>query len=697
MSTVVMSKDSGEKRKRAPTACHACHKAKVKCDVSLSNGGPCTRCKVRGLDHCQTYPSRRGTYNRQEWLKKRRTNGSKPDPDSSESDGNGAPGTNAFNGTHQPKILPGLSHDPQSGHGQHDQQTQQGRQSQSNYQDISKLVAVSGPPSSSPTAQSSQKAEESWAYILEYFLRRRKSQISKSSLSFLGESSPLTTLLRNFRESGHIQIQELSPEPATAPQISDMDILERKGCFKLPEKNALETLFKYYFANVHPFHPFINRPWFAALYKKGKLPWLLVHSVCFAACHHCPSSAISGAGFMTRAEAKMFFYTKAKLLFDNNHEQDKVLVIQACILLSFYTGGPQDIWDTRAWLAMAISICENLGMHRSLAHTNMSDSDKSHLKIIWWSIANRDILTSLTFGRPPKIHLERCDVEPLELWDFDHLDRDLSEPFLGTRQVSQYHYMIESTKLTQMMHHVFEARCDPRAPQSASINDSQYQQLESWRSLLPCEVDWDIAKDDRFAMCLRILYHHQVMYIYRPRTSDTANCEDCSLSKSLESAADIAMTASKLSMNSMMTVSQDVYPSFFMTLVILTMASRMRSEGESQLAYMQLQMCKMVLSQCEGYWEHASWILKIFDRLTEFPPEQNSAPTPQNNPVTSATTAAPPMPSTMGPSTVSTPGSALPELPLAGAEFPPSADDPMRQLTELVPEYGDFFKAIFNE
>lgn len=636
-----------KKKRRSAKACNACHASKVRCDIAVT-GPPCNRCRKRGINDCSTFPSRRGTYDRKEWQKKQ----------------------------------------------QKQEETQRSEESEQPRSNAATMVTKSASisPSSSVTTYDINNGE-SWECVMEYFLQKKKSKIPKNSLTFLGESSPLTTLLRKLKSSGHIQINGLDDANSSSGHIdTEMRILDQKGCFNLPKKSALETLFRNYFTNVHPFNPIINRVWFANRYKESKLSYLLTHSVCFATCYHCPLSAIYEAGFSSRIQAKYSFYLKAKTLFDCNYEKDKLVALQACFLLSFWAGKPNDVWNTRTWLGVAFTIAEDLGMHRSTGNTEISASDKSHLRIMWWCLCNRDIMTSLTFGRPPKVSLERCDVEKLVLDDFDKADADYpGDPMFGHHEIAHSYYHMEVSKLTRMLHHVFMARCDPRAPRSSALNTSQYQQLLTWRSELPPDVDWEIHKDSIFAICLRILYHHQILYIFRPSTSDSTAAEDCCLDRSLESASEIALAASKLSMMSMMSVPQDVYGSFFMAMVILAMDSRSKISANPEASAMQLQICKMALSQGEGNWDHSQWVIKIFDRLMDQEKQEPYSANHNNN--------------SSSPDQITLENNQPTGIDPSMAEnstdsniyTDPTLDTSMQSLTDFcVPEYSDLFKVIFG-
>ncbi|KAK9364490.1 hypothetical protein V1509DRAFT_50217, partial [Lipomyces kononenkoae] len=72
--------------------------------------------------------------------------------------------------------------------------------------------------------------------------------------------------------------------------------LTSESCFTKPSKDAVEQMFTTYFQKVHNVYPIINRPDFARLYEQDKVPWLLFHSICFAAASHCPIGVLCREG-----------------------------------------------------------------------------------------------------------------------------------------------------------------------------------------------------------------------------------------------------------------------------------------------------------------------------------------------------------------------------------------------------------------
>lgn len=87
-------------------------------------------------------------------------------------------------------------------------------------------------------------------------------------------------------------------------------------------------------------------------------------------------------------------------------------------MLTFWGGGPNDYWNFYSWIGTGVTIAEKLGIHRSLAGTNMPEKDRSLLKRLWWLLVVRDASCATLVGLPFRINMEHGDVEMLTLEDF---------------------------------------------------------------------------------------------------------------------------------------------------------------------------------------------------------------------------------------------------------------------------------------
>lgn len=103
-------------------------------------------------------------------------------------------------------------------------------------------------------------------------------------------------------------------------------------------------------------------------------------------------------------------------------ETDKIIVIQAVLLLTFGYRDTQDRCGPSHWLAVAINLCYSVGFHRDpgpLLQRRFTEVQISLWKRIWWFCMQRDPRNSFSYGRPMHIRLEDCDVpapSATDLW-----------------------------------------------------------------------------------------------------------------------------------------------------------------------------------------------------------------------------------------------------------------------------------------
>lgn len=622
----------------------------MKCDI-VTHGIPCSRCEARGNVKCEMFPTKRRygpdvpipvprSPNRDKTAQSSGTDDTlslsiiRNDTDSSVN----APTTSSF-----PEQISRLEPIDEDGINRNNldgymldnipdigspffNSLGRGYTPVSNNQNI---PARSGPSSTrNPAMLLSLSRDGEGREKLEFVIDKAKkgSVISKDTLTFLGESSPLSMLLRGFHDSGHVPMNSVSRRKPDTPSTNS-EVSYADSVVSSLQPGILEDFLSSYFAKVHPFYPIINRRWFADKYMANNIPLLLLNSVCFAACYHCNQEVIIRAGFPTRADAKETFYREAKKVFDDEQEDDVVVILQAAVLLSFYGGKPRQVWNNRSWLAIAVTLAEDMGIHRSTLRSQMNETDKSHLRIIWWCMVIRDIMTSLTLGRPQKICDLRCDVDLLTLKDFE-IDEDPENPIFGKKDITMHHFLVEYAKANVLMMKIFSARYDPRSDPQPNMTD-HYKELTDWRRNLPDCLDWKTNPSDFAAMYTCMIYHHLVIFIFRPRMVDSEIMELCSLEQAVKSSTEIASLVAKLGIRDTLILPQDMYSIFVTAMVVLISDTK---TNQSVVSKLQLQICMMTLKQATESWDHASWLVSMFDRVLDSEPDVAQVQAPAGEP-----------------------------------------------------------------
>ncbi|KAK9372630.1 fungal-specific transcription factor domain-containing protein [Lipomyces chichibuensis] len=576
---------------RSSIACTKCHASKIKCDVSI-HGSPCSRCKERGVIDCELIQSRRGTYDRKEWLKKVKARKEEEEKHERQM-------------KTQSEIIISCS-------------------SPSSSPSSSDDSSLSPPPPQliEPVQTTAACEKQGWNLMIESFLDHQKSVVNKTPVSYFGESFPMSFLLQNqHSKSGHIRLRRSSDQhdPAEHPKhitVSKLAFLADEKCFTKLDRAVLDQLIMTYFHKVHSVLPILDRTSFLRLYKAGKVPWLLLQSVCFSAASYCPVNALcrdSGCG-STRREARMMFYRRAKLLFDFGYETDKLTLVQSSILLSFWGGQPHEYWNTSSWLNAAVNIAESLGMHRAVRASDLEDSEKALRRRIWWVLVVRDSFSAALLGKPLRINMSQSDVQQLQLNDFesDSDPPDDVDKLFGSRVRARGMYAIETTKLSMILRDIVSARSANAITTTFVL--AVLKRLDSWHTSLPqylnlgkCPSTSDL---NVLASALSVMYYHNLIYLYQmslPSVMPYTIAQDA-VNQITEIGSNLVMRSEILDMP------QDAFGSFFMAMVLLFTSLRTKS-GNVRLHRTQLKICEMIVYQVQECWDHADWILPLCDTL----------------------------------------------------------------------------------
>jgi hypothetical protein len=118
---------------------------------------------------------------------------------------------------------------------------------------------------------------------------------------------------------------------------------------------------------------------------------------------HCDEDHLKELGLGVRHRAKYIYYNRAKDIYDADHEQRKLTVIQSLFLLSFWRAGALLEKDARHWLGAAISLAQTKAFHRSSDGPN--GKTERLRKRVWWSVYVRERQCAAALGLP---HRVRC-------------------------------------------------------------------------------------------------------------------------------------------------------------------------------------------------------------------------------------------------------------------------------------------------
>lgn len=502
-------------------------------------------------------------------------------------------------------------------------------------------MELASPESNITEGSSSSYREVTWKAMFDHFLegRRNKEEVlDKCSITYLGESFPLSIVLKDSRAGGKQKLHYPGvpfPESEPTENISnhnhpnhmlpeDITLLEAKGAFEPPAPDILDSLISTFLGRVYPIYPIVNRQEFNQQYKTNRVPWILLHSLCFIAATFCPVSILYRAGFTSRKQARFAYYTKAKVLFDNGYELNKLVVLQSVILLAFWGGSPSNHWNFYSWISAGVTIAETLGMHRSMATANIKPQDRSLLKRLWWILVIRDTSCSALVGRPFRINLDQCDMDTLTSEDFEQ--ESSCEEFMPnpTSRISGM-YQMQISKLSLILREIVTARFYPA--RTAATASNLHEMLVSWRTQLPIELAWTDNGSglNIFTSCLCTLYNHHLILVHLNRTTEIS-CRSDSMGTGISKRAsdEISNTAAQrisslatkiVTKSDVLLMPHELFHGIFLAEVVFYTQMKSSQSLLAQLGRSSLANCQLVLHESRESWDPSPWVMQLFDNL----------------------------------------------------------------------------------
>ena len=204
----------------------------------------------------------------------------------------------------------------------------------------------------------------------------------------------------------------------------DVHYLAIKGALTLPNIALQNALLQAYIEFVYPYMPLIDLHHFLGVVDRrdgvnGQTSLLLYQSIMFSATAFVDMKYLREAGFSTRKAARKAFFCKTRLLYDFDYEQDRLVLVQSLMQMTYWYETPDDQKDTWHWMGVAISLAHTIGLHRNPDAASMNLAKRRLWKRIWWSCFMRDRLIALGMRRPTRIKDEDFDVPMLEESDFE--------------------------------------------------------------------------------------------------------------------------------------------------------------------------------------------------------------------------------------------------------------------------------------
>ncbi|KAL4901773.1 hypothetical protein BDW74DRAFT_187173 [Aspergillus multicolor] len=346
----------------------------------------------------------------------------------------------------------------------------------------------------------------------------------------------------------------LKPLPSRI-SAEDLEFLRFRGALAIPESGLRTELLRCYIKWVHSFLPVLNLQEFlrcvAVNDPEGDISLLLFQAVMFVATAFVDLKHLQAAGYATRKIARNAFYTRLRLLYSLDCEEDRIVIVQTLLLMTYWSdhmNNPQrDIWD---WIGICSTNAHSIGLNRDPSSSDMDIRTKRLRTRLWWCLFSRDRLIAMGLRRPTQVNEGSSNLPMLKLDDFD------PEPY-HPAVIEQFHcrqledashqkrlatMFIEKAKLCQCIGRVLFAQYTPSqcqfgltnrttinlVPRHASESELARcsQRLESWLTSLPRDAQFIPASKTNFndgedvlllhGAMIRMLYHATVSALHRP-------------------------------------------------------------------------------------------------------------------------------------------------------------------------------------
>lgn len=467
----------------------------------------------------------------------------------------------------------------------------------------------------------------------------------------MGESHGIASLLDTLDVGQIPKVQHLLVPRSTANvlQAEDLNYLKEKGAFSLPTVQICNALVESYFGHVHPTLPIVDEIVFLKAYKEGgvqRVNLLLLWSMFSASSSYVADSVVLDAGFVTKVQMKESFLKRAKCLFNFSEEDNKIVLVQSALLISFWFRDVNDSMQTWHWTGIAFGLAQTMGLHRDpdakKINTFVSIRHRRLWRRIWWSCVFRDSWLALLMGRPLRINTEDCDCPMPTKGDF-------ADDYQDPSTIELLYLWLDLLELTKILRDILILSYRQQSKPSAS-------QITSFESQINNHAIIDLTSSTAASPVL--MFHRLQLKLYqqvtlialfrrytRHQTSrDIADQSAISPTVAVDKVRDAASSTNSILEQ---IIAMDGIKEFGpMTVSLLPpamqvhlMESKSRKTLPGQLASNKLDICLMVLAELRDNYPSSTIIYDLFtsakssdgplSHLTNYstPPASTSTPT----------------------------------------------------------------------
>ncbi|OAP60804.1 hypothetical protein AYL99_05806 [Fonsecaea erecta] len=343
--------------------------------------------------------------------------------------------------------------------------------------------------------------------------------------------------------------------------FEDTAYLHHKGVFDVPNVNCRNELLRSYFLFSYPLLPLLDVETFLAPMLEGdseaKISLLLFYAVMCSGAAHVDMRVLRDLGFKTRKLARRAFFERTRLLYDLDCEMDRVSLVQAFLLLTYWYDARETHKERKFWIRAAVTLAQDLGLDLHLE----TCGTKQHrmLKRLWWCCFMRDQFVALMTWTPPQLgarhrHLPMLELDDFETQDFSpgvsHLLKEWNFVDGQRSKIRLATLCIEKAKLCVCINEILQARysslryeSDRRmmtilVPRHSTANAFEIleldRQLQQWYRGLSNAGKFDLRDPTDCAFMktsniiamhrahLKLLFLSAMIALHRPQVSETA-------------------------------------------------------------------------------------------------------------------------------------------------------------------------------
>lgn len=203
---------------------------------------------------------------------------------------------------------------------------------------------------------------------------------------------------------------------------TDLAYLAEKDALTIPDDELRNELLRIYIYVVYAFIPCVELGTFLGpiLRNNGEeqVSLILFQAVMYVSVTFVDVEYLRARGYPNRKSAQKTFFNRVRLLYGLDCEPDRLVLLQALVLMTYWYDMASDEKDTWYWMGVTISLAQVIGIHRNPQNLHIGAEEKCLRRRIWWSCYIRDRLLSLGIRRPPRIRDEDSDVPMLTIEDF---------------------------------------------------------------------------------------------------------------------------------------------------------------------------------------------------------------------------------------------------------------------------------------